>query len=120
MRSLLSSRFWGILAGPRGVDMLNLQFNTRVRISVPGQGAAIGRVEDIRPPAEIPDLAGFATRGEFSPRAIMREWGVTRVAMIRYHVRPDQELMFAALEVVGGDWYDLQHQRLTLEVVGQD
>jgi hypothetical protein len=49
--------------------MLNLQFNTRVRISVPGQGAAIGRVEDIRPPAEMPDLAGFATRGEFSPRA---------------------------------------------------
>ena len=68
MRSLLSSRFWGILAGPRGVDMLNLQFNTRVRISVPGQGAAIGRVEDIRPPAEMPDLAGFTTRGEFSPR----------------------------------------------------
>ena len=77
-------------------------------------------MEDIRPPAEMPDLAGFTTRGEFSPRAIMREWGVTRVAMIRYHVRPDQELMFAALEVDGGDWYDLQHQRLTLEVVGQD
>jgi hypothetical protein len=50
----------------------------------------------------------------------MREWGVTGVAMIRYHVKPDQEFMFAALEVDGGDWYDLQHQRLTLEVVGQD
>ena len=53
--------------------MLNLQFNTRVRISVPGQGAAIGRVEDIRPAAEMPDLAGFAAAG---PEANLMEQGV--------------------------------------------
>jgi hypothetical protein len=99
--------------------MLNLQVNTKVRISAAGQGAAIGRVEDIRPPAEMPDLAGFSTQSEFVPREIMREWGVTRVAMISYHATRDQDLIFAALEV-DGEWYDLQSQRLTLEVVGHE
>jgi hypothetical protein len=99
--------------------MLNLRPNSKVRISAAGQGAAIGRVEDIRPPAEIPDLAGFSDRGEFAPRQIMLEWGVTRVAMISYHANGEQELMFAALEV-DGEWYDLERQHLTLEVVGQE
>jgi hypothetical protein len=99
--------------------MLNLLTNMKVRISAAGQGAVIGRVEDIRPPAEMPDLAGFSTRGEFAPRQIMREWGVTRVAMISYHATREQELMFAALEV-DGEWYDLQRQHLTLEVVGHE
>jgi hypothetical protein len=49
----------------------------------------------------------------------MREWGVTRVAMISYHANREQELMFAALEV-DGEWYDLQRQHLTLEVVGHE
>ena len=99
--------------------MLNLRVNTKVRISAAGQGVALGRVEDIRPPAEMPDIAGFSDRCEFTPREIMREWGVTRVAMISYHASREHELMFAALEV-DGEWYDLQRQHLTLEVVGQD
>jgi hypothetical protein len=99
--------------------MLNLQTNTKVRISAAGQGVAIGRVEDIRPPEEMPDLAGFSDRGEFAPRQTMREWGVTRVAMISYHADREQELLFAALEV-DGEWYDLQRQHLTLEVVGHE
>ena len=33
------------------------------------------RVEDIRPPAEMPDLAGFSNRGEFAPRQVMLDWG---------------------------------------------
>jgi len=103
----------------RRAFMLNLRTNTRVRISAACQGAVIGRVEDIRPPAEMPDLAGFSDRGEFAPRQIMLDWGVTRVAMISYHANRELDLMFAALEV-DGEWYDLQRQHLTLEVVGHE
>lgn len=99
--------------------MLNLQANTKVRVSAAGQGPVIGRVEDIRPPAEVPDLAGFSDRGEFAPRQIMRVWGVTRVAMICYRANPELELMFAAL-AVDGEWYDLERQHLTIEVVGHE
>ena len=53
--------------------MLNLRVNTKVRISPAGQGTANGRVEDIQPPAEMPDLAGYSAQGEFAPRQIMLE-----------------------------------------------
>jgi hypothetical protein len=98
--------------------MADLRMNTKVRISAPGVGACVGRVEDIRPVEEMPDLPGFETTGEFAPREILREWGVTRHASISYHMTPEQEVMFSAFEV-GGEWYDLKRQKLTLEIIGQ-
>ena len=97
---------------------MTLRRNQRVRITAEA-GTAIGRVEDVRPVAEMPDLAefGFATTGEFSPRSIMREFGIERVASISYHASPNAELLFTAFEI-GGEWYDLKRNKLTLEVVG--
>ena len=96
----------------------DLRINTKVRISAPGVGACVGRIEDIRAAADMPDLPGFDRSGEFAPCEIMREGGVTRHAMISYHRTPEQEVIFTALEI-GGDWYDLHRQKLTLEVIGQ-
>lgn len=92
--------------------------NARIRITGDA-GTVIGRVEDVRTVAEMPDLPelGLPTAGEFAPKNILRELGAERVAMISYHSSPDAELMFAALEI-GGEWFDLQHQKLELEIVG--
>src|SRR5262245_52574869 len=97
-----------------------LRMFTRVKISVAGGRTAIGRIEDIRRPEDMPDIAGSGapTDGEFAPRSILKEWGVSRLAMISYDVWPGQTVMFAALEI-GGAWYDLKRQELVLEVVGQ-
>ena len=95
----------------------DLRINAKVRISAPGVGACFGRIEDIGAAADMPDLPGFDTSGEFAPREMMREGGVTRHAMISYHRTPEQEVIFTALEI-GGDWYDLHRQKLTLEVIG--
>jgi len=92
-----------------------LRVFTRVRISADGIPGCIGRIEDIRPIAELPDADEM--RAEL-PRSILTEWGVSRVAMISYYMFPDNQVMFAALEVEG-QWYDLQRKELTLEVVGQ-
>ena len=97
---------------------MTLSNNVRVRISGEA-GTVIGRVEDVRTIAEMPDLPelGLPIAGEFAPKNILRELGAERVAMISYHVSPDSQLMFAALEI-GGEWFDLQHQKLELEIVG--
>ncbi len=92
-----------------------LRVLTRVRISAEGIPACIGRIEDIRPIAELPDTDEM--RADV-PRSILAEWGVTRVAMISYYQFPEQQVMFAALEL-GGLWFDLQRKELMLEVVGQ-
>lgn len=89
---------------------------TRVKISAEGLETCIGRIEDIRPPSEVPDIPDVMA-GEI-PRSILEEWGVTRIAMISYHNYPGQQVMFAALEIAD-KWYDLKQQELTLEVVGQ-
>ena len=98
--------------------MADLRVNTKVRISAPGVGECIGRIEDIRSVDDMPDLPGFEKEGEFAPREILREWGVTRHAAISYHAGPDQDVIFAALEI-DGEWYDQRQQKLTLEIVGQ-
>ena len=98
--------------------MADLRMNTIELTSAPGAGECIGRIEDIRSVDDMPDLPGFEKEGEFSPREIMREWGVSRHAAITYHLTPDQEVVFVAIEI-DGEWYDLHRQRLTLEIIGQ-
>jgi hypothetical protein len=93
--------------------MSELRNLTRVRISGP-PGVRVGRIEDIRPVAEMPELPGpWPDSGEFEPHQIMRDWGVTRVAAISY-----DDFLFTALEIAG-EWYDLKRQHLMLEVIGQ-
>jgi hypothetical protein len=97
---------------------MTLQSNMRVQISG-DVGTVIGRVEEVRLVAELPDLpsSGLPVTGEFAPKSILVESGVTRVAMLSYHASPNAQFMFAALEI-GGEWFDLQRQKLELEVVG--
>jgi hypothetical protein len=92
-----------------------LRLFTRVRISADGIGACSGRIEDIREVSELPDTPLMPAE---LPRSILREWNVTRVALISFHAYPGQELIFGALEI-GGRWYDLRRQELLLEVIGQ-
>ena len=89
----------------------------RIVISHPEQGSCIGKIEDIRTPDETPQIEGFAPSGELNPQQIMREWGVTRVAVITYIQVPGKSLMFVALEI-DGEWYDLQRQKLTIRRFG--
>src|SRR4051812_10363571 len=70
--------------------MADLRVGTRLRISAPGLGACIGRVEAIeRPAAGLPDygLPGVAE----AAHEILTEWGVSRVAAISYHASPAAE-----------------------------
>ena len=69
-----------------------LRVFTRVRISADGIPGCIGRIEDIRPIEELPDVDEM--RAEL-PRSILAEWGVSRLAMISYYMFPDQQVMFA-------------------------
>lgn len=99
--------------------MSELKTADKVKISG-AAGVCYGRVEDVRPVAEMPDLAefGFDTAGEFAPKSIMQEYGVSRVVSISYHTSPRAEFLFVALEI-GGEWFDLKHQKLEIEVVGR-
>lgn len=97
--------------------MSELRNLTRVRISG-APGVCVGRIENIRTPDEMPDRPGFDTAGEFAPRQIAIDWGVSRVALISFHPNPEQEAVFVAFEIAG-EWYDLKRQPLTLEVIGQ-
>jgi hypothetical protein len=91
-----------------------MSFTTNSRVRVTGTpGTVLGRVEEIRPVAELPDLPEV---GWPAPKSILVEWGVARVAMITYHASPDQQFMFTALEI-GGEWFDLQRQKLEIETV---
>ena len=99
--------------------MCELKTADKVKISG-AAGVCYGRVEDVRPVAELPELAefGFPTAGEFAPKSIMQEYGVSRVASISYHASPFGDLAFVALEI-SGEWFDLKHQKLEIEVVGR-
>ena len=97
--------------------MENLRVLTRVRISG-AAGVCVGRIEDIRPIDEMPDITGFALGGDFAPVQILRDMGVARCALISYFATDHDEVMFVAMEIDGA-WYDLQRQALTLEVIGQ-
>lgn len=94
--------------------MDNLRLLTRVQISG-AAGVCVGRIEDIRSIDDLPDVPGADAA---VPVAILREWGVTRWAVVSYFATPDQEVAFVALEI-NGEWFDLQKQRLTFEVIGQ-
>jgi hypothetical protein len=101
---------------------VTLQANQRVRITGELAGSVVGRIEEIRPVDQMPSpielgLSDVPAAGEFEPRAIMREWGVERVASISYHATANAEYLFTALEI-GGEWFDLKRQRLTIEVIG--
>lgn len=96
----------------------NFRNGTRVRISAPSHGARICRIEDIRYLSDMPDLGGFGRGTGISPREILREWNVSRVATISFHDGGDL-FVFNALEIEG-EWFDLRRQALTIEVVGQD
>ena len=98
---------------------MTLQANQRVRITGEFVGTCVGRVEEVRPVAEMPELAelGFAPVGEFAPKSIMQEFGIERVASISYHATPTAQFLFTAVEI-GGEWFDLKRQKLTIEVVG--
>jgi hypothetical protein len=88
---------------------------TRVRISGP-PGVCVGRIEDIRAINELPPVPGFAEVKRV--HVILREKGVTRLALVSYFMGPHQEVAFTAVEIAG-EWFDLNGQALTLEVIGQ-
>ena len=101
---------------------MTIQANQRVRITGETAGSVVGRVEGVQTVDEMPAAAELGvfdlpTGGEFEPRAILREMGVEHVAAISYHSSPNAELLFTALEI-GGEWFDLRRQRLTIEVIG--
>lgn len=93
----------------------NLRLFTRVRISGP-PGVCVGRIEDIRGINELPPAPGFAEMKIVN--AIMRDKGVTRLALVSYFMTEHQEVAFTAVEIAG-EWFDLNGQALTLEVIGQ-
>jgi len=92
---------------------MHLEVNARVRVTG-AAGEVLGRVEEIRPAAEVPDISGFDME---AGRKAFAALGVSRVAFISYYVASNCGLMFAALEI-DGKWFDLLHQELTIEVVG--
>src|SRR4051812_31899494 len=94
--------------------MADLRIGTRLKISAPGVGVCIGRVESLTSLTELPDILGM----KLQVQAILAEWGVTRVGAISYHATAFAEMLFYALEI-DGEWYDMRRQKLTLEIVGQ-
>jgi hypothetical protein len=93
----------------------NLRLFTRVRISG-APGVCIGRIEDIRGINELPPVPGFTEMKYVN--AVLRERGVTRLAVVSYFMTEHQEVAFTAVEIAG-EWFDLQGQAIQLEVIGQ-
>ncbi len=92
-------------------------FKISQRVQVSGEaGTVIGRIEEIRTIDELPEVPA-GVFGDFAPTAVLRGLGVERVAYISYHASAEQQLIFAALEI-RGEWFDLRHQKLELEIVG--
>jgi hypothetical protein len=81
--------------------------------SVGERGRVVGELVDVRAPLELPDLPGMPA---MPARAVLAEMGVLRVAMIAYEFGA-LPVMFAACEVPGGEWYDLQGQLLYIRVL---
>jgi hypothetical protein len=84
-----------------------------VRISG-AAGVVNGRVEELRTPAELPELPDLS----IGPvRDVLAEIECTRVAILSYaYGREHTKLIFAALEC-DGQWYDLRNQELTIETL---
>ena len=94
---------------------MTLRTNTRVRITGAEGYSVVGRVEEIRAVGDLPDVpdrAGVI----LAPREILSEIGAAQVALISYKTSPENELIFAALEI-GGEWFDLRKQKLEIETV---
>lgn len=75
--------------------MTALRVNQRVRISSDDGAAVYGRIEEITPANGAGD----------------------RVARISYHTSPESQFLLTVFEL-GGDWFDLNHQKLAIDVVG--
>jgi hypothetical protein len=84
-----------------------LQTNQRVIISNAAGDDVFGRVEEVRPVAEV----------SASVREALAAWGVSRIAAITYHSSPAAQHMVTAVEIEGA-WFDLDHKPLHIEVVG--
>jgi hypothetical protein len=93
----------------------NLRLGTRVQISG-AAGVVVGRIEDIRGINELPPVPGFAEMKIVN--AVLRDKGVTRLALVSYFMTEHQEVAFTAVEIAG-EWFDLQGQAIQLEVIGQ-
>ena len=94
----------------------DLKCGTVLRVTVGALGALVGRIEDLQDPAALPRLphAGGAER---EVGAILRDWQISRVAMISFRDGAG-EWMFAAFEIQGR-WFDLNRNELRLEIIGQ-
>jgi hypothetical protein len=80
------------------------------RVHVSGAaGSVIGEVISVASPWELPDLPEL----EAGPaRGVLLEWGIVSVAMIGYNRPP--RVVFAALELNDGRWFDLRGQELSI------
>lgn len=97
----------------------DLRYGTRVKITGVKDNA-VGQIERIWPVDAVQFVGGFDWISS-DPRATMeflKAEGVTRVATISYRITRYSEAMFTAVEI-GGAWFDLQKNPITLEVVGQ-
>jgi hypothetical protein len=85
------------------------------RVLVFGTGSyGLGKVMELRPPDDLPDLSRLPGCPPVDViREIMRERGVTRVALISVSGYPEGSRMFAALEI-GNGWQDLHGQALVI------
>jgi hypothetical protein len=85
----------------------------RILIEQEGHGA-IGKIEDIRTPAEFAEFAGLEPFSALYPAEVLRpDSNVTRTAVISYYDLSGSQLMFLAVEI-GGEWWDLQQRRLII------
>ena len=95
--------------------MTHLLTNSRVQVTGEAGFSIIGRIEEIRTIAELPDVPDRATVIP-AQKAVLRELGAEKFALISFKTSPDHELMFAAVEI-GGEWFDLRKQKLEIETV---
>lgn len=79
-------------------------------------GVCYGDVVKVQHIDELPDVPGAPPAA--SVRGILAEAGVQIVAAIRYH-DGNRQVVFIALRTVEQEWFDLQHQRLTITPAGK-
>jgi hypothetical protein len=90
---------------------MKIQKGSLVRISGKA-GTVLGHVDDIRPPAALPDiplLEGLSRQ----TRGALIEDGCQNVATIS-HYCGGERVVFVALQDANGRWWDLHHQPLTI------
>lgn len=96
--------------------LLELRYGTRVKITG-GKAEAIGWIEHNWPLDEIEFVDSFESKCA-ATMEMLRSLGVKRVALISFRITQHTEAVFTALEI-GGAWFDLQRNPISLEVVGQ-